>query len=411
MVKNLTLSLASLFLMIALGEWLFPKILGKLPLRLYGSIDKDLRILAQSSKKSQLPHAYIALAGDSYAVGAGDWLEEVRENSFFGSPDYSPAHLIHKKTGIDVVSFGQGGVGSFGGIWAEPVAQFLYINSVKDYRLSPPRYFLVFFYEGNDIYDNIQFITKKLKLTGKEIQKEINLTRLPESLNSEFEKVLNGDFEKSFRKNMLFTRSIFQGISNLMDELVSLNKNQKVYFSYPQSPLNIALMNGEKTPLPVHLQAPPLFGLSLFDKKRQLTEKGLKVGLYVFEQTLAMIAGFFPQTEIKVIFIPSPLSSYQMVSPSVSYRGYMQVNNLVETTVVKQKHIELCEAIQEIASSNNSSFINTTKSLRKASSMEIIHGPIDWDHFNKRGYQVLSADLAGIFLQPGGGTRTDDCVY
>ena len=159
MVKNLTLLLISLFLILVVGEWLFPKFLGKLPLRLYGLIDKDLRILAQSSKKSLLPKEYIAILGDSYAVGVGDWLDKARKNSFFGSPDYSPAHLIHKKTGIDVVSFGQAGVGSFGGIWREPITQFLYINSIKDYQLSPPKYILIFFYEGNDLYNNIQFLS------------------------------------------------------------------------------------------------------------------------------------------------------------------------------------------------------------------------------------------------------------
>lgn len=58
---------------------------------------QNLRILAQSSKRGLLPNEYIAIAGDSYAVGAGDWLEEVRKNSFFGSPDYSAAHLIYEK--------------------------------------------------------------------------------------------------------------------------------------------------------------------------------------------------------------------------------------------------------------------------------------------------------------------------
>ena len=91
MLKNLALFVTTLFLMLVLGEWLFPKILVKLPLRLYGSIDKNLRILAQSSKKSTLPHEYIAIVGDSYAVGAGDWLEEICCTSFFGSPGYSPA--------------------------------------------------------------------------------------------------------------------------------------------------------------------------------------------------------------------------------------------------------------------------------------------------------------------------------
>ena len=55
MIKNLMLLLASIFLIIAVGEWLFPKFIGKLPLRLYGLVDKDLRILAQNSKKIYCP--------------------------------------------------------------------------------------------------------------------------------------------------------------------------------------------------------------------------------------------------------------------------------------------------------------------------------------------------------------------
>jgi hypothetical protein len=157
-VGKLVILLINFLLILALGEWLFPKFLDKIPLRLYGSIDKNLRILAQNSKKSIFPHEYIAIAGDSIAVGSGDWLEEVRKNSFFGSPDYSPAHLIYKKTGIDVVSFGQGGVGSFGGMWREPITQFKYINSVRGYQLSPPKYLLVFFSESSDLYDNVRFL-------------------------------------------------------------------------------------------------------------------------------------------------------------------------------------------------------------------------------------------------------------
>jgi hypothetical protein len=48
------LLLASLFLTIAVGEWLFPKFMGKIPLRLYGLVDKKLRILAQRN----FPHKF-----------------------------------------------------------------------------------------------------------------------------------------------------------------------------------------------------------------------------------------------------------------------------------------------------------------------------------------------------------------
>ena len=188
MTKNLILLLASTFLIMALGEWLFPKIIGKLPLRLYGLIDKDLRVLAQSSKKNQIPKDYIALTGDSYAVGAGDWLNQVLGNHFWDSPDYSAAHLIHKKTGIDVVSFGRAGAGSFDGIWLEPVTQFLYINSVRDYKLSPPKDILIFFYEGNDVYDNVHFLCRNLAAKCDQQPESIEFKKIKAFLNTEFEK-------------------------------------------------------------------------------------------------------------------------------------------------------------------------------------------------------------------------------
>ena len=142
-----------------------------------------------------------------------------------------------------------------------------------------------------------------------------------------------------------------------------------------------------------------------------ITKEEYKLGLFVFEQTLAMLAGFFPQTDIKVIFIPSPLSSYQMISPKVSYRGYMEFENFEDVAVIKRRHAELCEAIRKISVVRKVSFLNTTKSLRRVASQEFIHGPTDWDHFNKKGYEALSTYIAETFLKSGARVRTDNCVY
>ena len=414
MAKNLALLLTTIFFIFILGEWLFPRFLGKLPLRLYGSIDKNLRILAQSSKRGLLPNEYIAIVGDSIAVGAGDWLEEVRKNSFLGSPSYSPAHLINEKTGIDVISFAKGGAGSFSGIWKEPITQFLYINSVKNYQLSPPKYLLIFFSESGDIYDNVGFLRGKLLSIQKgSLKKKTELNEVLTHLNHEFKKVLDGDYDKSLWKNMLFIRSIFKGVLNLVEEFASLNKNHPFLFSFPKTPINLALINGKQTPLPMHLQGPSLFATNFNERLKEfyITEEEYKLGLYVFEQALAALIEFFPQTEIKVVFNPSPLSSYQIVSPKVSFRGYMQKKSLVDTVKIKKRHAKLCEAIRGISLVRKVSFLNTTKSLRKAASQEFMHGPVDWDHFNKAGYEALSADIAEVFLRPKGITRADNCVY
>ena len=431
MIKNLVLFLASSLLVMTFGEWLFPKFMDKLPLRLYGLVDKKLRILAQSSKKTQFPKEYIAITGDSYAVGAGDWSTEIHRSSFFGSPAYSPAHLIHERTGIDVVSFGRAGAASFDGIWSEPVSQFLYINTVRDYRLSPPKNFLIFFYEGNDVYGDIHFLRQNLRAivsnTEDKQHGQIELKKIQDFLTTEFEKQLNKNLNNSLWKNIIFTRFLFRGVSNLMKEWFSPNKSLKErnspYKVVPKGKVNItlldgkavrlneALINGKKIGLPINLQAPPQLGRTQFQKKERITDELIELSIYVFEKSIARLASFFPQSKINIIYIPSPVSSYEIVSSHIHFRGYMQDADVTETAVAKVKHIKLCKTIKQFAEFNQFSFVNTTKSLRQATLSDFIHGPVDWDHFNKRGYQVLSDNIAEIFLKTNEANRLDDCEY
>ena len=139
------LFLASTFLCIFILEVFFPKILNKLPLKLHGIIDPGLVALVQSSKNSVIPKNYIALAGDSNAVGLGDWLNELKKNSRLENPSYHSAHFIHQKTGQDVISFGAGGAGSLRGLVSEPINQFLHINSKWAFSLEQPKHILVYF--------------------------------------------------------------------------------------------------------------------------------------------------------------------------------------------------------------------------------------------------------------------------
>jgi hypothetical protein len=69
---NLALCMFSLFSTLAIGELLFPKILNKVPFRLHGGVETNLRVLAQYSKQSILPENYIAILGDLNSVGVGD---------------------------------------------------------------------------------------------------------------------------------------------------------------------------------------------------------------------------------------------------------------------------------------------------------------------------------------------------
>ena len=287
---------------------------------------------------------------------------------------------------------------------------------------------MIFFYEGNDIYENIQFLRDSLLETEKEQAERIELKKIQDFLNAEFEKVLNRQFDNSIWKNMLFTRSILHGTSNLAEEWGLLNKQPKNKGLYnkvmPEGKgafalidgkkvqLNLAMMNGKKTGLPTHLQAPPQFAFTKVEKKLGITNKSIELSAYTFNESLARLASFFPLSKIKIIYIPSPISSYNIVSSHIHFRwGLMQDIHVGKTTVAEENHIKLCKTIKRFAEFQGFSFINTTKSLRQATLSHFIHGPVDWDHFNKHGYQVLSDELIGLFINEDQSTRTDNCAH
>jgi hypothetical protein len=297
---------------------------------------------------------------------------------------------------------------------------------------------LIFFYEGNDVYDNVQFLSHNSativtsKISGLEAIRDkqselIKSKKIKTFLNTEFKKPRNKNLNNIVWKNMIFMRFLLRGTSNLKEELLSSKEKSKesdssdkiapegsvsiTFLDGKAVRLNVALINGKEINLPTKLQAPPQFGLTEFQKKLGLTDQLIELSMYVFNDSVTRLASFFPQAKINIVYIPSTISSYSMVSSQIHYRGYMQDLDVGETAVAEKKHSKLCKTIKKFAELNNFSFVNTTKKLRQAALSDFIHGPLDWDHFNQRGYKVLSDDLAKLFLVKKEGIRMDNCVY
>ena len=125
---NLGLSLISMILFILTMELVFPKILHKLPLPFYLGLGKDYKILGQYHKKSVIPVDYIAIVGDSHALGSGDWYLQVVKKHKLTQGDYHSAHILYNKTGRDVLSFGALGSGSLRGLILKPISYFKHFN-------------------------------------------------------------------------------------------------------------------------------------------------------------------------------------------------------------------------------------------------------------------------------------------
>src|SRR5215510_8934911 len=105
----------------------------------------------QGSKSEYVPRYYIALVGDSYAQGMGDWLFNNGGNR---SKPYHSADVLHQLLHADVVSLGRAASGS-----AE--ALVLRITRIFDDnycylfpRIDEPKQILIYFTEANDIDDN-----------------------------------------------------------------------------------------------------------------------------------------------------------------------------------------------------------------------------------------------------------------
>ena len=157
---NIALVVISLGLAYLLLELvLFPAVLPHLPLNQHAYIGR-MSILAQTSKSGTVPIDYIALAGDSYAQGKGDWFKAVARK---GHGPFHSAHVLHQLSGRDVVTFGRGGAGSLEGMAGEPMAQYRYIDGSPWLALEPPRVIIAYVYEGNDFNNNLRaLVTAKL---------------------------------------------------------------------------------------------------------------------------------------------------------------------------------------------------------------------------------------------------------
>ena len=394
---------------------------------MYNALKTEIRILGQSSKVSVVPKSYIALVGDSYAQGQGDWLKKtIKNNRYKGSnPDYHSGHVIYRKTGIDVITYGLGGAGSVKGLVTGPIIPHLYINSLWAYNLDQPKHILVYFYEGNDFTDNSQYYTNRFLFKGYDENYYFKGYDAGLFYNTQyFDQYLKKealDRYPSYKDNSLLRHMIFSGLLrvgwvNLKKEINRGTKNFKRWYM-PQanksetvflpktlsivrvssniatklssSPKNVAIIGKKKITLPAYLQGPPV----------TLNAEQMKRSVYIFERSLIFMARFFSNSKISIIYIPGPASTYSMAGPNISFEaGEGQIREKVIILKASQKG---CEIIHEVAVRNGLRFLDTRPYLRKLAKTKVLHGPEDYEHLNRSG-QTLLADIIikNILIDP-----------
>lgn len=382
---NIALAMVSALVTYALIEVFFLRLFAPmLPIKMWGYMDKRFLPLAQSSKKGTVPRDYIMLVGDSYAQGKGDWLQSADRDR---NPEFHSAHIIHRRTGRDVITTGLGGLGSLNGLVTRPLSVFDFFDGTLLFKVPHPRIILVYFYEGNDLDNNIDYIRRNYAPEfdqGKIYDPEYFLEFLRRAVRKKIPARLR------FRENLL--------VAGMVAEMISGRKQdpQDEPAATPDGGINAAVIGGRTVALPDGLQGPSL----------ELTDDESRLALYAFEQSLRYMRDYFSDSAVGIVYIPSVLSSYEIVSPKVSVQTYNGRTPTYPASLVWPRSDTICARIAEIAARNHMPFIDARPVIREAAKSQVIHGPTDWGHFKREGYSALAEAALELLDRMGAGTGT-----
>jgi hypothetical protein len=353
------------------------------PLRLHGALPEDIRVFAQSSKAGVLPRDPIVLLGDSHAQGYGDWLLETNPNR--NGPFHS-GHVIHTLSGRDVVTLGVSGAGSAEGMAAFPAIAYAHTRRAWYLRLPEPDVAVVYFYEGNDLNNNIVFLERWVEdsdSSGLVERVDRSIAAYPAAL------FVPEDGWRHFPL-LHFSVRLAQRIYAEATRTTAAQGDDAATTSQADQP-NVVEVAGQATELPANLQSPAM----------ELTRPELQRAVLVYERSLVFLRKLLPATPVLVAYLPSPLSSYRLLGAEVSSQQYVpgRATRYPRERVAEYSNA-ICGLIRAATIGQGAGFIDLRTAIRAASTRDLVHGPRDFKHFNRKGMEVLGRAVAEQIDRP-----------
>lgn len=383
LLTTLLLPLASVTLVYLLAEFVFfPFLLDRLPPNLYNFMPRELRVLGQTSKAGLLPApGYLAIAGDSYAQGKGDWFIA---NGYDRNSRFQATHLLHDALGVDCLTFGRSGASSWDGLVLEPLQIYNRLNRLG-LKLPQPGAMLLYFYEGNDVYDNKRFLYDHLD------SEHVDRPQTPEQYRDFLELLVRKYASGGSREpgdGLIFGNMILRLLRDSVYYPLTRNIVDPDPLRAPGK-INRIVLDSGIVPVPDKLQGPPVnFSPDMLDSST-----------IMFQQAALSIRDHFPKTRMFIVYVPSPLSCYSWEGDTVSEERESQPVSRQEILLVSQA---LAGSIRDFAARNGFGFVDTRPELREEAAHTLLHGPRDWDHFNRAGYETFTKaiiDAAGPQLR------------
>jgi lysophospholipase L1-like esterase len=355
------------------------------PLRLQGALPEDIRVFAQSSKTGVVPRDPVLLLGDSYAQGYGDWLLETDPNR---NGSFHSAHVIHETSGRDVITLGVSGAGSAEGMAAFPAIAYAHAEQAWYLRLPPPQVAIVYFYEGNDLNDNMTFLERRVENPdAADLVERVDrsIAAYPSAL------AVDTDRWRHFpllRFSVRMVQRIFAGPTSTTATPGPGSDNADAAQADQSNVVEVA---GRAMALPPNLQSPSL----------ELTRPELERAVLVYERSLAFLRKLLAGTPVLVVYLPSPLCSYRLLGPQVSSQQYVAGR----ATRYPRERVEeysnaICHLIRSATIGQGAGFLDLRPAVRAASAHDLLHGPRDFKHFNRKGMEVLGQAVAERIGRP-----------
>jgi hypothetical protein len=156
----------------------------------------------------------------------------------------------------------------------------------------------------------------------------------------------------------------------------------------------------------------PLPGPSL-----ELAEADIALALRILELSLRHLAAALPGARLVLVYIPSPLSTYALVGdasvalpeelsryvpagfPSAERLRAGEVRDLHPASSVAERSDRLYAGVEAICARNAIELLDARPELRRAARLELVHGPRDWRHLNRRGYEALAAAVVRVLRE------------
>lgn len=329
----------------------------------------------QPSAPDPSSNDYLALLGDSYAEGVGDWKAEQVN---FTSPSHS-ADIIHRLTGRNILSYGRRGAGSAEGLVRLPALALGAGECFYFPTLRPPQKIIYYFYEGNDLEDNIDFMSKRLGLrVGDAGVRNASIKFLDQNWGTPGHNPCFLYFGKSIK-------SFIKTASKTFFPPPGVHSGENDTSPTP----NRALIGAEIVALPADLQGPGL----------DLDEQSVAAAFEIFDVSLTWLQQALPDTTVTVIHLPSVLSTYRLSGPSVTVEVPDHSPTVHSSISVASRSDEICRRLRDITLGSGAEFFDARPAMRELGAQEIIHGPRDWTHFNRTGYTRLGETVAAALTE------------